>query len=153
MTNSPSGWAAVSQSFSTFMTPRLTVCPHTDCTPKAIQHRISAVRKMTSDTVTSEAKITQSGKKRKAAVKEDGDGEGTGSGEADDTPSKPKKARAPRKKATPKKSKVTVAGGDDGEEEDMKKEEDVMEEEAAAEEIIQEPVMVEDVGIVGGGEA
>jgi hypothetical protein len=98
---------------------------------------------MTKDTVTSEAKITQpkSGVKRKAA-KDDGDAEGEGEENREETPSKPKKARAPRKKAapkTPKKVDVTAA-------EDFKdvKEEDAMDEESEG------PVVVEDAGIVGG---
>jgi hypothetical protein len=112
-----------------------------DCTAKAISHRISAVRKLTKDTVTSEAKITKpkGSAKRKAAVKKEGDGEAND--EADETPSKPKKARTPRKKAALKK--IDVVAEDDGEEgmNGVKVE---------VEEDTEEEVMVEDAGIVGG---
>lgn len=96
---------------------------------------------MTKDAVTSEAKITKpkGSAKRKGAVKEEGDGEANG--EADETPSKPKKARTPRKKAALKNVDVTAEDG---------REEGTNGVKVEVEEGTEEEPMVEDAGIVGG---
>lgn len=83
-----------------------------------------------------EAKPRGSAKRKN--VKEEGDGDGTRNGDAEDTPTKLKKPRAPRKKASPKT--VDLATDDDGEEGVNGVEDDAEEEE----------VKIEATGIVGG---
>lgn len=83
------------------------------CTAKAIQHRITSVRKTTQDTDISAPKTpkTPNTKGKRKAAKEDVDG----AGDADDSPTKVKKSRAaPKKKTSPKN--VDVAGEEDEEE-------------------------------------
>lgn len=113
----------------------LTVMIPLDCTAKAVEHRMSKVKKMTKDSETTSspivAKSKPTGKRKGSTATEEADDNG---GEGDDeSPTKAKKPRAPpKKKATPKMS-FDEAAQDDG----------VKDEEEGE-------VKIEDAGIVGG---